>query len=261
MSDSSPDTAYDHGKSTNPALRWTLSSEDRASIRVISFDLDDTLWDCDPVIVQAEQTLYCAMEQQTPRITQALTIEDVREHRAQFGRTHPEYSVDVTYMRTASLRALVAEYGYPLSIADELFQVFYHARSNVVLYADAMPMLRALSANFHLAALTNGNADLALIGIASIFADIQHASLKNPPKPDRAMFDKTAARLAVSCEQILHVGDNPVTDVGGAHNAGAHAVWFNQHGQSWPDHLPPPQGEIATLIDLVTLLNAGDSSI
>ncbi|MBX2823145.1 MAG: HAD-IA family hydrolase [Gammaproteobacteria bacterium] len=236
-------------------LRWSLTAAQRSRIRVISFDLDDTLWDCDPVIVQAEQTLFEAMKERTPRITQALSLADLREKRIEFARSHPEYRVDVTYLRTASLRDVLSEYAYPATLAEELFQIFYQARSQVVLYDDALDVLQSLATKFELAALTNGNADLSIIGIDSHFADIQHASLNNPPKPDRTMFDRAAARLGVTTSQILHIGDNPTTDVDGARNAGAHAVWFNQHGLEWPAELAEPHGEIAKLSDLVTLLD------
>ena len=223
-------------------------------IRVISFDLDDTLWDCDPVILHAESVLYDALKSQMPRITENFSFEDVRDHRMRFGETHREYAGDVTQMRIASLKALLSDFSYPQDSAQALFDLFYRARSEVVLYSDALPVLEALGKHYKLAALTNGNADLSLIGIDQHFQDIQHASVTTPPKPARDMFDRTADKFSVTTSQILHIGDNPVADVGGASGAGAVSVWFNQHQDAWPEELPPPDIEISSLKQLIPLL-------
>lgn len=224
------------------------------NIRVISFDLDDTLWDCDPVIVHAEAVLYDALKNQMPRITDKLSVDDLRAHRMHFGETHREYAGDVTQMRLASLKSLLSDFAYPQDSALELFDLFYRARSEITLYQDAVPVLKALGEHYALAALTNGNADLALIGIDQLFQDIQHASVTTPPKPARDMFDRAAEKLGVTTDQMLHIGDSPVADVNGAINAGAVSVWFNQHQDTWPDALPPADIEITSLTQLIPLL-------
>ena len=40
------------------------------SIECITFDLDDTLWDVEPVILRAEELFYQWLSQHCPRITQ-----------------------------------------------------------------------------------------------------------------------------------------------------------------------------------------------
>lgn len=225
-----------------------------SQIQVISFDLDDTLWDCEPVILRAEQAIYGWLQKHAPRITDHCTAEDLHSHRIEFAQGHPEYRVDVTYLRKASLKSLFAQYDYPIDLADEAFALFYQVRSQVDLYKDACQVLESLKLDYKIAALTNGNADLTLIGIDHLFDDIQLASLSNPPKPDKAMFNKTAAALGVETEHILHVGDNPGTDVEGGRNAGTMTVWFNQHGVEWPDHYQPADIEIDNLTVLTEIM-------
>lgn len=227
-----------------------------AHIRAVSFDLDDTLWDCEPVIIQAEHILYQWFEEFTPRICQSYTPDQIRANRVDFARRHPEYKSDVTYLRTESIKALLSEFDYPRELAAEAFACFFHARSQVTLYDDAIPVLEALKRRYKTAALTNGNADLGLIGIAHLFDDIQMATLTNTPKPHRTMFDNTATALGVELDQILHIGDNPTTDVGGGNAAGTMTVWFNQHNETWPQDLPEPDIEIQRLSTLIELLSA-----
>ena len=45
-------------------------------------------------------------------------------------------------------------------------------------------------------------------------------------KPDRRIFIAAAKELGLPIKEILHVGDNPETDVGGAKQAGMKAIFF-----------------------------------
>jgi len=114
--------------------------------------------------------------------------------------------------------------------------VFYKARSDVKLYEGAEEALDTLGRRFKLAAITNGNADLKRIGIAGNFDKVYAADLMNIP-----------------AKSLLHIGDNPVTDVFGAQSAGVQSLWFNQYNQHWPEELDPPDFEVRALTEVVAL--------
>ncbi len=225
------------------------------NIKAISFDLDDTFWDCAPAIVQAEETLYLWLEQRYPAVMENTSREHMREQRAAMYQTHPHLSTDVTMMRKAFLQQLFEHDANAEQIAEQAFAVFYKSRSQVVLYEGAHEILRALQDTHRVAAITNGNADLDLIGLSHYFQDIQSASLDNPPKPARDMFDRCCQNLGVAADELLHVGDNPQTDVMGAHNAGVRTVWFNQMEAIWPEQFSRPDFEVKSLPELQHLLS------
>ena len=52
---------------------------------------------------------------------------------------------DFTWLRLAALRQHAREAGYPESMAQEAFEVFYRARNEVVLYDDVRPALERLA--------------------------------------------------------------------------------------------------------------------
>lgn len=139
------------------------------------------------------------------------------------------------------------------ALAEEGFEVFYKARSEVTLYDGALQMLSALKQRYKLAAITNGNADLHIIGIAGYFDLIYAADLATPPKPEPDMFHQCLNEWGLSADTLLHIGDNPVTDVTGGHNAGVQTMWFNQYNAMWPDHLKPPHFEVQSVRDIVSL--------
>lgn len=88
------------------------------------------------------------------------------------------------------------------------------------LRAAAVPVAVVSNSEGGLAAL------LAEIGVHDRFVAIADSARVGVEKPDRRIFDWTAARLGVGCDAIVHVGDSWAADIVGARNAGARAVWF-----------------------------------
>jgi 2-haloacid dehalogenase len=75
-------------------------------------------------------------------------------------------------------------------------------------------------------------------------------------KPDRAMFARGLAALALAAHEVLHVGDSLTSDVAGAHAAGIRAVWVNRHGRPAPAGAPIAY-EISQLTELLTEPSVG----
>jgi len=222
-------------------------------IQAISFDLDDTLWDCAPAIRNAEKALYEWHKQKTPAITKVHSPESLMEYRKQVRAAYPELTRCVTAIRKQGLKTLLLEYGYPEGWAEEAFAVFYKARSEVVLYEGVIDMLDRLNQTFRLAAITNGNADLQSIGIEKHFERIYAANLTLLEKPAPDMFHQCLADMDIPADALLHIGDNPVTDVHGAAAVGVQTLWFNPYNHDWPEHLEPPNYEVQAIPDVVTL--------
>ena len=65
------------------------------------------------------------------------------------------------------------------------------------------------------------------LGIANLFDAIVYSAELGIHKPDRRIFDHTAALLGFSNEECLFVGDDPDSDVAGALGAGMEVVWLD----------------------------------
>lgn len=224
------------------------------AIRVVSFDLDDTFWDCAPAIANAEQALFDWHVKNTPRITAVHTPESLFQFRASVRALHPDLTGCVTAMRLQGLRLLLSEFDYPEYLADEAFDFFYRVRSEVVMYPGVIDLLQSLKGRYKLAAITNGNADLDHIGIAQHFDKIYAADLQLKAKPHEDMFHRCLEHFGVLGEQLLHIGDNPVTDVAGGLSAGVQTLWFNQHGVDWADKSGKPHFEAQSIAEVQALL-------
>jgi len=223
-------------------------------VQAIIFDLDDTLWEVGPVIVRAEHAMLAFLADRYPRVLERHTLDSMRDVRARMAIEHPAMRHDFTWLRLESLRHHARDAGYPEAMADEAFAVFYRARNEVVLYDDARPALERLHGRFRLFAVSNGNADLAAIGLAGYFERALAARDAGMLKPDPRIFALLLEQAGLEAARALHVGDDAVADVEGARRAGVTPVWLNRSGERWPVAAAPPPLTVRTLLELAELL-------
>jgi HAD superfamily hydrolase (TIGR01509 family) len=219
--------------------------------RILSFDLDDTLWPVAPVIAAAEESLFSWLREHHPRAAQGHSVESMRSLRARVAERFPAMSHDLTFLRRQALAQQFLAAGLAESPADEAVEVFLSARNRVELYADVRPALTRLRARYRLYALSNGNADLERCGIGDLFDGHITARAAGAAKPDARIFAQLLKLAGASAAETLHVGDDPLADVIGAARAGIPAVWLNRDSREWPGHLEPPARTVMTLAELV----------
>ena len=209
------------------------------TIKAITFDLDDTLYNNEPIIRQADATLNAHLKQNYPNAG-ALTPEQWQQLKRDAIAANPSLSSDMGKLRLTVLKAALAKDVLSTSTgeisnkdndrltkaATECFDCFYNARSEFELPQEVHNTLLSLSRQLPLIGITNGNVNSEKIGIAPYFDVILHASTTRPMKPSRVMFDEAARRLNIAPKHILHVGDNMTKDIYGAINAGFQSAWF-----------------------------------
>ena len=223
-------------------------------VRVLSLDLDDTLWEMMPVIVAAERELRAWLKQNCPKVTARYSPHQARALRGRLVREHPERAHDLSWLRLLTLETMLMDCGYDCLLAEEAFRIFLEARNRVSLHPDVLPALEALHGRYTLVALTNGNADLERVGLARFFDHYVSARAVGAAKPDARMFAAVAEATGYGAESILHVGDDPVCDIVGAASAGMRTVWINRDGAAWPAAHPPPDAHVTDLLRLARLL-------
>ncbi|HEX3604064.1 MAG TPA: HAD family hydrolase [Steroidobacteraceae bacterium] len=218
---------------------------------VLSFDLDDTLWAVEPVLLAAESAMHAWLEERHPEMMRGHDRESLRAMRARLAEQYPERGYDMTFLRHRALAEMFVQGGHDPGHADEAFEVFFAERNRVELYEEVAASLERLSARYRLFALSNGNADLQRCGIAHWFEGHITAISAGAAKPDVRIFKRLLEVAGVAAAQVLHIGDDPRLDVIGATHAGMHAAWLNRNDKIWPAHLPPPARTIKTLEEIV----------
>jgi putative hydrolase of the HAD superfamily len=223
-------------------------------IKLLTFDLDDTLWPCKPVIMAAEQELYDWMQQRVPEITQRHDSEALFHKRREFMQQRPDLLHDMSRLRVESLKALSDEIGIGYAWIDEAFEVFFRARQRVELFPDVEPVLDDLSAAYTLVAVTNGNADIDLAGVGHWFEFSVSAAQVGHQKPHPKVFETAMARAGAKPEQTVHIGDDEHRDIYGAREAGICSVWLNRSDRDWSHTECEADHHIRSLVELPEIL-------
>jgi FMN hydrolase / 5-amino-6-(5-phospho-D-ribitylamino)uracil phosphatase len=223
-------------------------------VRAIAFDLDNTLWDVEPVLARAEQRLCEWLREHCPQIPQRVSVEQMRAAREQLARDEPQRAHDVTYLRIAALARHARDCGYGEEIAVRAFEVFFSARNELEPFEDVRPALQRLQTRYTLASLSNGNADLTRIGLAELFALSLNARQIGAAKPHHRCFERLAQELRLPPRSILYVGDDPRLDIEAARASGLRTAWINRRRAPWPTDVTVPDLAVNDCAELAEAL-------
>ena len=206
------------------------------SIKLITFDLDNTLWDVDPVIRRAETKMLNYLDGAIPGYSQRVDQTVTAQLRDDVLRDDPGLRHDLSALRTELLTRAIAHCG--LKAADaahhaaQAFTRFLDARHEVTLFDDAHSTLQQLSSRYTLGALSNGNADVGRLDIGPYFSIVHSSASAGASKPDPAMFLAALGDIGIEPQQAVHIGDNLIDDVYGASRLGMHTIWVNFDGDT-----------------------------
>jgi putative hydrolase of the HAD superfamily len=207
---------------------------------VVSFDLDETLWEFMPMMDAALAVAVDELRQREPSVG---PIEVAELHRV---RAEVAEQMEGTYeeLRRESFRRVLAEHGaHSPELSSWMVERWMEARVRTVrLLDDVEPAMDALTARgYLLGAITNGNFPLHRLPLAGRLAFIVHAEHVGEEKPAAAPFARAAelAGIGSDRERWVHVGDSVESDVLGAQRFGLRAVWLNRRGLDHPEDVHP----------------------
>jgi len=225
------------------------------SIKCVTFDLDDTLWETTSVIARAEELFYAWLACRYPRLARRYRPEALLDHRRSYYQRYPELHHDLTALRKRWLAQLAREGGYGPDLVEQGFDHFWRHRNEVKMFDDARTMLVRLNGSYRVGAITNGNADVHHIGVAHYFDFVVSAADAGAAKPRPEIFEAALGRAGVRAPEAVHVGDDPDADVRGASAAGMRTVWVNTTGLPWPGGARP-DAEVRSVGELPAVLEA-----
>ena len=228
------------------------------NIKLITFDLDNTLWHTDPIIIRAERLLWAWIQRHCPMAAERFNPVSLHAFKVQVANKNPHLRHKLSQLRLEFLYQLfIACSCQPLqarALAQQGFTEFLAARNHIELFPGALSMLQTLQQNYQIIALSNGNSDLKMIGIDHLFDAHFHAENVSRPKPFDDMFIAAMKHAGVSANECIHVGDHPEQDVFAAQQLGFKTVWANLLQHSWPASLPVADHEINHLDQLVSYI-------
>ena len=207
---------------------------------IISFDLDDTLFDNGPVIKHAFDMLYKYMVTTYAGFADLFDFEQFVNLAYQSRLAHPEI-VDYSLLRKIHIQDSLQQLGVSDTNPDIAYDVFIDARQEVRLFDETLPMLESLkSYPLRLIAISNGNADPERIGLGGYFSHRYNPTSVGYAKPDPRMYKVVCEQLCIPPSKLIHIGDCLSNDVDAAQKAGCHSIWFNRLNLN-TDHVPQVQ--------------------
>ena len=212
-------------------------------IKLITFDLDDTLWDNMPTITKAEIDTRKYIEERVGKIEWG-DLNDFLNLREELIKEDPVIAWDISKLRKEIFRKKLAHVK-PQSLRDEIveeaFTIFIDKRHEIQLFEGVENALSELSSRYILGVLTNGNADVYRFDFGKYFKfSISSLEAKNS-KPNRAHFDKALEQVEnINFDEIIHIGDHQINDILFASRLGVESLWFNKNNVDWTQGFEKP---------------------
>ena len=212
-------------------------------IELITFDLDDTLWNNMPTIRKAEIDTRKWIEDKIGRIEWG-DFDDFLNLREELIIEDESIAWDISKLRKEIFRKKLIHIepeSYRNELVDKAFEIFIQKRHKVEFYDGVEESIEQLSQKYSLGILTNGNADIFKFEIGKFF-DFSISSLEaKDSKPNRSHFDQALNKINSSnYSDMLHIGDHQINDVFGAFNLGIEALWFNNTNAVWSQSFKKP---------------------
>ena len=214
----------------------------RASVTLVLFDLDDTLFDHS----YARRCGLRALQDEFPELERIDLDEFVEEHQRQlmasYGRVL-EKTVSLERDRLDRFQRLLSIYGMAAdegqaSTVEKVFRAAYNDNRRAV--PGIKSLLSYLKPKAETGVVTNGLEvtqleKLSVCRLECLVDFLLTSEEAGIQKPDSGIFVLALERASARAEDAVFVGDSWESDVLGAHGAGLRTVWLNRTGAECPD--------------------------
>lgn len=228
-------------------------------IHSIFFDLDHTLWDYE---TNSRDTLY---ELFTTHALHDKGVTDFERFHGEFKRVNTALwelydngKIGSEVIREERFKQILNAFqAYDKKLSDELStEYLFECPKKGNLMPHAFETLQYLAGRYKLSIITNGfeeiqNMKLTSGNLHQFFDHIVTSQKTGHKKPAPQIFDYALSQNGIGPHQAVMVGDNLVTDIGGARNAAIAHVFYNPEEIQ---HSEKEVFEITTLKELCNLL-------
>jgi 2-haloalkanoic acid dehalogenase type II len=200
------------------------------SIRAISFDGDGTLWDFERVMRESLQHVLGELQRVDPEAAARTSVNRMIEIRDSVGVEAKGVITDLETIRLEAFRRTLQDIGKTDdALAHHLNEIYLkHRFEDIELFDDVLPVLKTLQTRYAIGLLSNGNSYPERVGLSGVFSFVVLSQDHGIEKPDPRIFQIALREAGCSKEQLLHVGDSLINDIGGAINFGIMCVWLNR---------------------------------
>ncbi len=231
----------------------------KEQFKCIFFDLDHTLWDYETNSRETLQELFKSHSLQEKGVTDFESfLKEFKRVNAALWQLYDHGKIGSQVIREERFKQILEAfhtYDQKLS-ADLSHEYLYACPKKGNLMPHATETLTYLADRYKLSIITNGfeeiqNTKLTSGNLHQFFDHIVTSQQAGHKKPAREIFDYTLHKNEVSSAEAVMIGDNLVTDIGGAYKASIDAVYYNPEKNT---HNEQVTLEIESLRELCSLL-------
>ena len=219
------------------------------------FDLDHTLWDYERSSNETLQELWIEYKLDNRGVALNNFVDKFTEVNEELWRQLHAGEIGKDVIRNDRFPTILSA----LEIADnsmalEMQQEYIHVcPTKHYLIDGAIELLESVSGRYGLHIITNGFDEIQGVklrsgGIDHFFDQVITSGIAGYQKPDKQIFDFAMNKTNAKAADSLMIGDNPLSDIEGAHLAGIDQVFYNPDDQHCPIK---PTLEIKSLRELI----------
>lgn len=189
-----------------------LLSAGTKNLKVISFDLDNTLYNNHPILQKSEKLFEAFLKQEFKLQGKTFSrnaYDKIQNKLIISGNLDYE---NLTYLRQETLLSICCELDNTKEIVPQALAIFLKARSNILITNDIEKMLNRLSEKYILVSVTNGNCNVSKLSISPFFSRNYSPSLGFRAKPNPEMLLQIMSDYNLKNNEILLVGDSKEKD-------------------------------------------------
>ena len=227
-------------------------------IRLITFDLDETLWGGTEVVLRAETKMVKWVSEKVPTFTEQYRTR-AADIRATTLTKRPRIHYDFNKIRVAVVEEILQECGVQpgeaCDIASAALCIFHGYRNKLQLNEDAVALLDELRESYLLASISNGTSEVHRSPLKNHFELSVYARNMGTRKPDPAMFEIVLSHTKTLPQQAIHVGDHPIEDLEVAKRVGMYTIQYFTGQYAHSPHADKIVDQLADVAEAVKAIN------
>ncbi|PZX59197.1 putative hydrolase of the HAD superfamily [Algoriphagus ratkowskyi] len=204
------------------------------------FDLDHTLWDYDRNVQESLSELFIHYQLENLGVVSSQHfIDSFYAVNFKLWAAYDKGEMHKEELRTTRFPRIFAHAGIiDAAIPEEFESDFMHRTSSKPhLFPHTIEILDYLKPKYKLYVITNGFDEsqarkMKSSGLSDYFELVVTSETTGHKKPDPRIFQFALEQAGAKKECSLMIGDNPISDIQGAHGAGIDQVFFNPLGNS-----------------------------
>jgi YjjG family noncanonical pyrimidine nucleotidase len=203
--------------------------------KCVFFDLDHTLWDYEANCREALYELYDQYSLSTAGVSDAESFYlQFRKVNHELWELYDTNQIDQEYIRRERFKRVLDHFlAYEEKLAADLtrdYLIQSPRKANLIAHAE--DVLSYLSDRYSLTVVTNGFDEIQQVKLTSgnlhrFFRHIVTSQKAGHRKPSQGIFDYAMKANGIQCCDAVMIGDNLVTDIGGARNASIDTIFYN----------------------------------